>query len=86
MNEKQTQLYYQDKVTLLTRKLINQKSLELATDAITIIKDFTELQAEENPKSEYMIKFGAFSALFGYIILMILHFRKRIFSYLVSKR
>lgn len=86
MNEQQTQLYHMDKVNLLGRKLANQKALELATDPITVIKDFTEFQVEENPKSEYLIKSGFYSAIFGYILLLIIFYRRKIFSYLASKR
>ena len=71
MNELQTQLYYRDKVTLLTRKLSHQKALALATEPITVIKDFTELQSEEDPIMGYVIKYSFRSGIFGYLLLLI---------------
>lgn len=86
LNEKVTQLYYQDKVTLLTQKLSYQKALELATDPITIIKDFTVLQSEENPLSEYLIKYGLLFGFLGYFVLLFFHYRRKVIAFLSSKR
>lgn len=85
MNEKATQLYYRDKVSLLNARLGYEKALELATDPITIIKDFAALKVEDNPISKYFIKFGFFFGIFGYFILLIIAFRKQIIRYLSSK-
>lgn len=82
MNEKPTQLYYQDKVSLLLRKLDYQKSLELATNPITIIKEFPQLDIEENPVSKYLIIAAFFGGFTGYLLLILLYFRKRILDYI----
>ena len=85
LNEKTTQLYYLDKVSLLNARIGYQKSLELASDPITIIKDFAALQMEENPVTKYIIIYGFFGGLFGYIILMFLVYRKKVINYLATK-
>ncbi len=85
MNEKITQLYYRDKESLLSKRLGYQKALELATEPITIIKDFTSLQVEENPMTDYLIKFGFITCILGYILLLYLAHRIIIINYLSSK-
>ncbi|MFC2098669.1 hypothetical protein ACFLSP_02880 [Bacteroidota bacterium] len=85
LNENMTQLYYLDKTALLLKQLDYKRSLALATDPITIIKDFTPLQAEENPLIEYLIKFSVIMAFLGYIFMMLIAYRKRIVEYLSEK-
>jgi hypothetical protein len=85
LNEKQTQLYYRDKVSLMNQILRHQKQLELSTDPITIIKDFSELQIEENPLIRYILYFGFFGGLTGYFLLLLIYHRKPIYKYLSAK-
>ena len=85
MNERVTQLYYRDKVSLLNARLNHEKDLELATSPITIIKDFALLEVEDNPLSGYIIKFGFLFGVVGYIGLLFIKFRKRIVGYLSTK-
>jgi len=85
LNEKLTQLYYRDKESLLNKRLRYQQSLELATEPITIIKDFTSLQFEENPKMGYLIKYGVLTSIIGYILLLYIAYRRIINEYLSSK-
>ena len=84
MNEKETQLYYQDKVALLSRKMQYQKSLELATTPITIIKDFSALDIEDNPPGNYIINGCFYTGLAGYLLFIFLVYRKKIIGYLSS--
>ena len=85
LNENLTQLYYRDKTSLLSRRLSYQRALELATDPITIIKDFTVLQAEENPLINYLIRYGIYSGILGYFLMLFLAYRKKIVDYLSTK-
>jgi hypothetical protein len=76
MAVKETPMYYKDKLSLLYRKQMFQKELELATDAFTIIKDFTSLAIAENPKGKYIINYGILFGLFGYFLLLIIKYRR----------
>ena len=84
LSEQQKPLYYEDMLKLVGRKQYYQKELELATDAFTIIKDFTNLTVAENPKGKYIIKFGAIFGVLGYIILLLLKYRKSITKFIAS--
>lgn len=85
LNENPTQLYYQDKELLLRRRLTYQKALELATEPLTIIKDFSALQVEENPVAVYLIKYGLLLGVIGYFYLLYYANRKGIIRYLSTK-
>jgi hypothetical protein len=85
MNEKLTQLYYRDKSSLLDKSLEYQKALELATDPLTIIKNFAALQVEENPLSRYIGFGGFFMGLLGYFYLLYYAYRRSILDYLSEK-
>ena len=80
--EKEPTMYYRDKLGLMNRKQEYQKELELATDAFSVIKDFTSLAVAENPRGKYILQYGFIVGLLGYIILLLLHFRKQIFNFL----
>ncbi len=70
--EKEPTMYYRDKLSLMNHKQEYQKELELATDAFTVIKDFTSLAVAENPRGKYIIRYGVISVLLGYCLLLIL--------------
>jgi len=76
LSEKEPTMYYRDKLNLMNRKLEYKKELELATDAFTVIKDFTSLAMEENPRGGYLVKYSLLLTLLGYLFLLIIHFRK----------
>jgi hypothetical protein len=82
LSEKERRLYHGDKLNLLRNRQIYQKELELATDAFTVIKDFTSLAAAENPKSKYILQYMFIMVGLGYIITFVFHFRKSIFNYI----
>ena len=83
--EKEPTMYYRDKLGLMNRKQEYQKELELATDAFTVIKDFTSLAVAENPRGKYIIRYGAIFFIFGYFFLLIMKFRKEILNFSNSK-
>jgi hypothetical protein len=84
MNEKQTQLYYHDKIALLDQKLEYQKSLELSTSPVTIIKDFPAVEIVENSYLKYIVLSIFFFCLAGYVLLLIISYWKKIKDYLSS--
>jgi hypothetical protein len=78
LSEKDKRMYYHDKLSLIQRKQSYEKELDLATAPITIIKDFTHLAVEENPRGEYVIKFGFWFGVVGYLILLAFLYKKQI--------
>jgi hypothetical protein len=82
LSEKDKQLYYKDKMKLILKKQEYLKELEMATDPITIIKDFTQLSREENPRSGYIIKFGFWFCFLGYIFLLLFRYSKKLFGWI----
>jgi len=85
MTEKETQLYYRDKMSLLNTKLAYEKAEKLSTEPITIIKDFSELLEEDNPLTYYIIKSNIYFLLAGYLVLLSIFYWRRIITYLESK-
>jgi hypothetical protein len=71
ISEKDKQMYYKDKIILIAQKQEYIKELELATTPLTIIKDFTPLAIEENPKGKYIIWFGFWFGVGGYIFFLV---------------
>lgn len=84
LSEKDKQMYYKDKMSLISRKQSYSKELELATKPLTIIKDFTPLAIEENPKGKYIIMFGFWFGVGGYFLLFILKFKQKISEFLFA--
>jgi hypothetical protein len=82
ISEKDKQMYYKDKIILLYQKQEYIKELELATKPLTIIKDFTPLAIEENPKRKYIVGFGLWFGAVGYLLFLILRFKERINNYI----
>lgn len=78
LSEKDKQLYYKDKLSLEQQRLRYIKELELSTTPITVLKDFTQLTVEENPKGFYIIRFGYIIGLLGYIFLIVFEYRKKL--------
>ncbi len=82
LSEKDKQMFYKDKITLIRQKQSYQKELEMATAPLTVIKDFAALTLEENPKSGYIIKFGFWFGLIGYVLLLLMFYKAHISAFL----
>lgn len=82
--EKEPTMYYRDKLSLMNRKQEYQKELELATDAFTVIKDFTSLAVAENPRGKYIIRYSFILGVLGYCFLLILSNRNKIKTFLMK--
>ncbi|MEZ5069633.1 MAG: hypothetical protein R2751_01355 [Bacteroidales bacterium] len=83
LSETPTQLYYKDKIALLEKKLEYEQEFELSTDPITVIKDFTELDIEVNPLSDYLLKYARRMALAGFVLILVVRWRKKIKTFLL---
>jgi hypothetical protein len=86
MTQKNTQLYYRDKISLLNNRHMYEKTLELSSQPITIIKDFSELQVAENPLASYLIKGALVFLILGYIVLLILAHKSELLDYLSGNK
>ena len=84
LSEKDKRMYYHDKLRLLKDKQGYEKELELSTAPITVIKDFTHLAVEENPRSGYINKYGFYFGILGYILLLLFNNRNK-FSSLIKE-
>jgi hypothetical protein len=83
LSETDKKMYYLDKQRLVQQKQRFEKELEMSTEPITIIKDFTPLTVEENPRGGYLLKFGSLLGILGYLGLLVFYYRKNIQSLLL---
>jgi len=68
MNEKTTQLYHPQIIALYKEKQGLEQQLELRTDPITIIQDFSALSVVENNLMHYIKQFGIFGIVLGILL------------------
>jgi len=80
LSERGKQMFYVNKLSLLKQKQEYKKELQLSIEPLTIIKDFTHLTVAENPRSGYITKYALRFLLLGYIFILVLSYRKKIFS------
>jgi len=71
MNEKETQLYHGQIISLYRERLDLEERLEIRTDPITIIQDFSALAVTENTLFTYLKKYGILGIVFGILIAFI---------------
>jgi len=72
MNEKTTQLYHPQIIALYKEKQGLEQRLELRTDPITIIQDFSALSVVGNNMMHYLKKFGIISIILAIFIAIII--------------
>ena len=80
--EKDKRMYYHDKIALVSSKQRYEKELALATEPITIIKDFSELERAENTKSGYLFRYFILLVFLGYTAMLIWYFKDVITSFI----
>ncbi|MBN2349901.1 MAG: hypothetical protein JXJ22_13735 [Bacteroidales bacterium] len=85
VSEKETQLYYRDKLALISKKQEYEKELELSTEPITVIKNFTALAVAENPMMKYVVKYGIYMLSLGLLLIILFDYRKIILSTIFKK-
>jgi hypothetical protein len=82
LSEKDKQMFYKDKLILVKQKQQYIKELELSTLPLTVIKDFAQIVTEETPKSNYILKFGFFFGLFGFVLMVVISNKKQIATFI----
>ena len=70
-NEKDTQLYHGQIISLYRQRQDLEERLEIRTDPITIIQDFSALAVIENTLFTYLKKYGILGIVFGIFIAFI---------------
>ena len=72
MNEKTTQLYHPQIISLYKEKQTLEHRLELRTDPVTIIQDFSALSKVENNLFSYMKRYGIYGIVLGILFSIII--------------
>ncbi len=72
MNEKETQLYHEQIISLYKQKQALERTLELRTEPITIIQDFSALSTIENKLMKYFKFYGIVGLILGIFISIII--------------
>ena len=80
MNEQTTQLYHSQIISLYKQKQEFEKTLELRTDPITIIQDFSGLSMVENNLMTYIKYYGILSLVFAILLSILIENRKTILN------
>lgn len=75
LNEKDRKLYHEQKLQLEKEKLRLEKDLNINSEPITIVQDFTPLSKTENPYSKYAIKVGMLFAILGFVVSLLWQWR-----------
>jgi hypothetical protein len=65
MNERQTQLYHEQIISLYIQKQELEKTLQLRTEAITVIQEFSSLSKVENDLISYIKSYGILFFILG---------------------
>ncbi len=80
LNEKDRKLYHDQKLALEREKLKLEKDLNINSEPITVVQDFTPLSKAENPYSRYAVRIGLFFAILGFISSLLWQYRLTIFK------
>lgn len=82
LNEKDRKLYHEQKLQLEREKLRLERDLNVNSEPITIVQDFTPLSKAANPYSRYAVKVGILFALLGFIASLLWQYRRFILDYI----
>ena len=85
LNEKDRKLYHEQKLQLEREKLKLEKELNINSEPITIVQDFTPLSKAANPYSKYAVRVGLVFALLGFIASLLWQFRRFIIDSIKTK-
>ncbi len=75
LNEKDRKLYHEQKLNLEKEKLRLEKEININSEPITIVQDFTPLSKAENPYSKYAVIMGLIFAMLGFATSIIWQYR-----------
>ena len=80
LNEKDRKLYHDQKLALEREKLRLEKDININSEPITVVQDFTPLSKAENPYSKYAMKIGLLFAVIGFFVSILWQHRKTILT------
>ena len=80
IGEPKKQLACKDVLELYARKQLLEKGLEISSEIVTIVRDFTPLRQDESPDRQYILMFGKIMAVIGLFTSVIWQYRKKIWS------
>ena len=86
MNEKETKLYHDQIISLYKQKQDLEQTLELRTEPITIIQDFSALTTIENDLMTYVKTYGIMGLVISILISFITEKRKEILKIISDSR
>ena len=86
MNEKTTQLYHPQIIAMYKERQNLESELELKTDPITIIQDFSSLSTVENDLFSYIKFYGIIGLVLSILIAIIIENLKVIRSIIIDSR
>ncbi len=86
MNEKETKLYHDQIISLYKQKQDLEQNLELRTEPITIIQDFSALTTIENDLMTYVKTYGIMGLVISILISFITEKRKEILKIISDSR
>ncbi|KPK84751.1 MAG: hypothetical protein AMS27_09100 [Bacteroides sp. SM23_62_1] len=84
-NEKETRLLHPDLIGLFRQKQSLERDLELFSEVITVVKDFTPLSQVENPVMKYIKKWGLYFGVLGVILKFLFDKRRNIRNFVNKK-
>lgn len=86
MNEQETQLYHGQVMSLYREKQGLEERLELRTEPITIIQDFSALSVVENKLMTYLKTYGILGIILGLLIALLIEKRRLIIKVFKDSR
>ncbi len=86
MNEKETQLYHNQIIQLYRQKQDLEKQLELNTEPITVIQDFSALSTVENNLMTYVKRYGFIGLTISILLSFIIEKRREILKVISDSR
>ena len=79
-NEPEPKLFYNDVLSLQSRKKKLEKNLEISDEIIVVVQNFTPLQQEGRPVLKLIFVLGASMAVLGLFSSLLWQYRKRIWE------
>lgn len=85
LNEKDRKLYHDQKLALEREKLRLEKDININSEPITVVQDFTPLSKAENPYTKYAISLGLLFAVLGFVISIFWQYKRDIYDLIFNR-
>lgn len=85
LNEKDRKLYHDQKLALEREKLQLEKDININSEPITVVLDFTPLSKAENPSTKYAIPLGLLFAVLGFAISIFWQYKRDIYDLIFNR-